>query len=106
MSEQKTYVPKSGAKEITFQSTGNKMMKLNFHAETLASFAKQHANEKGYITLCVTARKEVGQYGDTHCVWLDTWKPDPNRQRQPQQPGASVTNQPDMSGLDTTEPPF
>lgn len=80
MAEQKTYVPKSSAKEITFNDGGS-MMKVSFHASTLAEFVKNHANEKGYINLCVTKRREPGKFGDTHCVWLDTWKP---KQQAPQ----------------------
>ena len=74
MAEQKTYVPRSRAKEITFRD-GGKIMKVSFHAEELAAFVKANANEKGYVTFGISQRREVGQYGDTHCVWLDRWVP-------------------------------
>ena len=74
MAEQKTYVPKSRAKLVQFQSGGN-LMRLSFHAETLAQFIRDNTNDKGYITLCVTERRQPSQYGDTHCVWLDRWQP-------------------------------
>jgi hypothetical protein len=74
MSEPKTYVPKSSVKERQFPSGGS-VLKLSFHASTLIAFVRQHANAKGYINLGVSERKQPGQYGDTHCVWLDTWEP-------------------------------
>lgn len=83
MSETKTYVPKSSVKEVTFQS-GKSILKLSLKAKEVAGFLMANANDKGYVSLGISQRKAVGQYGDTHCLWLDTWKPDPNRQRQPQ----------------------
>ena len=74
MAETKTYVPKCSAKEITFQD-GGKLLKLSFGIDTLLEFARNHGNEKGYLNLLVSARKTPGQYGDTHTVYLDTWKP-------------------------------
>lgn len=73
--EQKIYVPKSSAKEIHFERSGKTILKLNFKVQDLIAFLGQHKNEKGYITFGVSPRREVSQYGDTHCVWLDTWKP-------------------------------
>ena len=108
MAEPKTYVPKSGAKKIEFQ-TGGSLMKLNFHAETLIDFIKANANERGYINLCVTARRQPSERGDTHCIWLDTWKPDPNRQhgeahqRPTARPATRQTAKPAPVGGD--EPP-
>jgi hypothetical protein len=83
--EQKIYVPKANAKEVTFKS-GKTVMKLSFHALELAEFVKQHQNEKGYVNFGVSKRKEVGKWGETHTIWLDTWKPDGQQQRKSDQP--------------------
>jgi hypothetical protein len=80
MPEEKTYVPRSGAKEIS--KNGWSMLKLSFKSADFVKFIHENTNEKGYINLCVTKRREVGQYGDTHCVWLDTWRPSENRSPQ------------------------
>ena len=74
MPEPKIYVPKANGKEHTF-ADGGKILKLGFHVDTLIEFVKKHVNEKGYINLIVTRRKEVGQFGETHGITLDTWKP-------------------------------
>lgn len=74
MPEKKTYVPKSSAKIVTFRDGGS-LMKLSFQVDALIEFLKQHRNERGYINLNVTERKTPSQYGETHSVWLDTWKP-------------------------------
>lgn len=33
------------------------------------------ANEKWYVNMTISKRKEVGKYGDTHYVTENTWKP-------------------------------
>ncbi len=73
--EQKTYVPKSSAKERVFNSGGSSI-NLSFKADELIAFIKEHRNEKGYLNLKIEKRREAGQYGDTHSVVLDTWKPE------------------------------
>lgn len=72
--EQKIYVPKCSAKQITFAS-GKTILKLGIHAETMIAFLKANQNAKGYVNLGISSRRETGQYGDTHSVWLDTWQP-------------------------------
>lgn len=70
---EKVYL-KASAKEKRFGTQGSKIV-IGVKAADLIAFANQHANEKGYVNLVVTARKEVGQYGDTHSVYLDDWTP-------------------------------
>jgi hypothetical protein len=79
--EKKIYWPRSGAKQIDFANGGN-LLKLNFHVETAIAWLKEHANDRGYITVGVTRRRSVGDRGETHCLWLDTWKPDASRGKQ------------------------
>lgn len=74
MAESKIYVPKSSAKQVNFRDGGS-LLKLSFKADEMIAFLQQHRNEKGYVNLCVTERKTPSQYGDTHCCWLDQWKP-------------------------------
>ena len=82
MAEPKIYVPKSSAKEVQFQDGGS-IIKLSFNAAVLAQFARDHANEKGYLNLTLAKRREPGQYGDTHSICLDTWKPTGRQQSAP-----------------------
>lgn len=37
----------------------------------------QKPNAKGYVNLTISARKEIGKYGETHSVYLDTYQPKP-----------------------------
>lgn len=74
MSEPKQYVPKSKAKSHRF-SDGNEIIRLGFHAASLIDFIKANTNGAGYINLVVSPRRETDQYGNTHSVYLDTWKP-------------------------------
>ena len=73
--EQKTYCNGVSAKRITFQS-GKTILKLGVNVEKMIAFLQQHKNAKGFVNLGISERKEVGQYGDTHTCWLDTWQPD------------------------------
>jgi len=95
--EQKIYVPKSSAKQITFPKSGKTIIKLGLHAETMIAFIKANANEKGYINLGISERKSESQYGDTHCVWLDAWKPDMNKMRREVAPKVEPAKESDDS---------
>jgi hypothetical protein len=63
---------KCSAKEKTFASGGS-ILNLGFKVSDLVEFAQLHANDRGYLNLCVQSRREVGKFGDTHAVTLDTW---------------------------------
>lgn len=76
MPEQKTYCNAVYAKQVKFNN-GNSIMKLSISVKKMIEFLNAHANEKGYVNLGVSERREVNEHGDTHCVWLDTWKPTP-----------------------------
>jgi hypothetical protein len=79
MSEDKTkqpiiYVPGTSVKEHSFDD-GFSIMRFSINLERFAPFAKSNKNEKGYINLNIVKRREIGTYGETHSVSLDTWKP-------------------------------
>lgn len=44
---------------------------ISLNPETL----KQYANEKGYVNVVMSKRREVGQYGETHYFTLNEWTP-------------------------------
>jgi hypothetical protein len=71
----KIYCPGS-AKQIS-----EHLLKLNFPVDELIKLINTHARN-GWISLAVSPRKEVGQKGQTHSVWIDTWQP----QATPAQP--------------------
>ncbi len=77
MSEKPIYVPKSSVKER--QTSFGVCYKVSFKAEELGAFVREHKNEKGFINLEIVPRREPSEYGDTHSIKLDAWKPDPNR---------------------------
>ena len=74
MAEQKTYIKGVSCKEVHFQSGGS-ILKIGMKADEVCAQLQAMKNEKGYVNLGVSIRKEVGKYGDTHCIWLDTWQP-------------------------------
>ena len=81
MSDTKTvYVPGSSVKAR--QTTFGEVLKLSFKIEELQKIAKQFKNEKGYLNLEIVPRKEASQYGETHSVKVDTWKPKEGEQGQ------------------------
>ena len=77
----KTYVPKCSARLVEF-SDGGSLLKLSCDAHALAEFAREHKRESGYRMLCIAKRREVGKFGETHSVYLDTFKPDPGKRMQ------------------------
>ena len=64
---------KSSAKEKIF-ANGGSVLNIGIKAEELIQFIQAHTNERGYLNLNISKRNEVGQYGDTHSISLDTWK--------------------------------
>ena len=73
---QRQYVPKSKAKAV--ETSFGQVIKLGFDAEVLIGFITQNKNERGYINFDVTPRKQADDYGNTHSVVLNDWKPDAN----------------------------
>ena len=66
----KTFIEGSSCKAITGQY--GEFFNMSFNLEKL----KQYANEKGYVNITMSKRKEVWKYGDTHSFTLNDWKPD------------------------------
>ncbi len=66
----KTYIDGTTCKEVTGQF--GSFYNLSFNLEKL----QQYANEKGYVNVTMSKRREVGQYGDTHYMTLNEFKPE------------------------------
>jgi len=47
---------------------------MSFNVEKLS----QYVNDKGYVNMTMSKRKEPGQYGDTHYFTLNEWSPEGN----------------------------
>lgn len=43
---------------------------------------KEFQNEKGYVNLVMSKRKEIGQYGETHSFTLNEWKPTEEKRQE------------------------
>jgi len=63
---------KCSAKEKTF-ANGGSILNLGIKVADLLEFAQRHVNERGYLNLSVQSRREIGKFGDTHTISLDTW---------------------------------
>jgi len=63
---------KCSAKQKRFDNGGS-VINLGVKVADLVAFAQEHTNERGYLNLVINERREVGQYGDTHSVTLDTY---------------------------------
>ncbi len=94
---EKTYL-KCSAKART--TTHGEMINIGVKSTDLIAFAQAHTNERGYVNLTVSQRKEPGKYGDTHSVALDTFEPKAR--------GAGVTYgaYPSASAPDDSDVPF
>lgn len=56
-----------------------KMLKLSFSKTDIETLLA-NLNEKGWVNLIASERKEVGKFGETHSITVDTWKPDGSKQ--------------------------
>ena len=68
----KTYIDGTSCKAIEWQF--GEFFNMSFNIEKLS----QYANEKGYVNVTMSKRREVGQYGDTHYFTLNDWTPEGN----------------------------
>lgn len=66
----KTYIDGTSCKAVNGQF--GEFFNMSFNLEKL----QQYANEKGYVNMTMSKRREPGQYGDTHYFTLNDWKPE------------------------------
>ena len=68
----KTYIEWTSCKAI--QGQFGEFYNISVNLEKL----QQYANEKWYVNMTMSKRREVGQYGDTHYFTLNQWSPEGN----------------------------
>lgn len=68
----KTYIDWTSCKWVNGQF--GEFFNMSFNLEKL----QQYANEKGYVNMTMSKRREPGQYGDTHYFVLNEWNPEWN----------------------------
>ena len=86
----KTYIDWTTCKAVNWQFW--EFFNMSFNVEKL----QQYANEKGYVNMTMSKRKDVWQYWDTHYFVLNEWSPEwGNSNNQPQ--GNSNNNDSEIS---------
>jgi len=65
----KTYVGK-GKKHESFDLTN-----ISIEKTQVEQFWKSHKNGKSYLNLTVGGLRQTDQFGNTHSVWVDDYKP-------------------------------
>lgn len=87
MANEKIYINGVQLKEKVFQDGGS-IIGLSVKLDKLIPSLQEHVNEKGYVNLKICKKRQPDQYGGTHYIELDTWRPKPQGQGnyQPQQP--------------------
>lgn len=73
--ENKPKVYVNGISAKARQTDYGEFINLGVNVDKVIAFLTEHRNEAGFVNLTVAKRREVGQFGDTHTVMLDTWKP-------------------------------
>jgi len=84
----KIYIDGASCKAINGQF--GEFFNISFNIEKL----QQYANEKGYVNITMSKRREVGQYGDTHYFTLNEYNPE-NKQNLNQINNSSQNNSSD-----------
>jgi len=98
------YVPKS--KAVERDGRYGKFLCLSFKAKELRDFINEHVNADGYINLNVSPRKQLGEYGDSHSISLNQWKPTP-RDGAPRSSAPAEPDPPPATGEEESDPvPF
>ncbi len=68
----KTYIEWTSCKAINWQFW--EFFNISINIEKI----QQYANEKGYVNMTMSKRREVGQYWDTHYFTLNEYNPENN----------------------------
>ena len=68
----KTYIDGTSCKAINGQF--GEFFNISVNIEKL----QQYANEKWYVNMVMSKRREPGQYWDTHYFTLNEWNPEEN----------------------------
>ena len=67
----KIYVTKSSAKRR--ETDYGDIIRISFKVEDAVKFFEEHKNEKGWINLDISERREESEFGDTHSISLNDW---------------------------------
>jgi hypothetical protein len=70
MAKPKTYINQCMLKEVTFDNGGS-LLNLNVNIQEL----EEHIGSNGWINLTIAKRREVGEKGQTHYMYLNDFKP-------------------------------
>lgn len=70
----KTYIDWTSCKAINWQFW--EFFNVSINVEKL----QQYANEKWYVNMVMSKRKEIWQYWDTHYFTLNEWNPENSNQ--------------------------
>lgn len=82
----KTYIDWTSCKAIIWQFW--EFFNISINLEKL----QQYTNEKGYVNMTMSKRKEVGQYGETHYFTLNEWNPESNGENLDIQNNSKASN--------------
>ncbi|NVP17345.1 hypothetical protein HUU51_01380 [Candidatus Gracilibacteria bacterium] len=85
----KTYIDGASCKAVNGQF--GEFFNISFNVEKL----QQYANEKGYVNVVMSKRKEPGQYGETHYFTLNEWNPENSQNNS--KPSQNKSNSDDIS---------
>ena len=102
---EKIYLKGCSAKAKTFDD-GGQVIKLGLKVEDLADFCRRHKNERGYLNLVISQRREVGQFGDTHTVYLDTYTPKTGAGAREDEARNTAWQRPHSAPVDGSDIPF
>lgn len=69
MANQKNFI-KGSAREVEF-SNGGSVLNISLNMQQLQELEQT----KGYVNLTISARREADQYGNTHMIYENTFKP-------------------------------
>jgi len=83
----KTYIDWASCKAINWQFW--EFFNISFNIEKLTKYA----NEKGYVNVVMSKRKEAGQYWETHYFTLNEWNPEANQNSNSAKPSQNKNSE-------------
>lgn len=99
MAEPKQYVPKANVRARETQY--GEFLSVGFDVKELIAFAEKNKNDRGYLNLTISRRKEPNENA-THSIYLDTYKPGQGGGQRSAAPKPSPVQDPEFDQM----PPF
>lgn len=98
------YVGSAKERATQYGTEYNLQLEIDDLAQYMAEYGYVNKAGKHVVRLKIARRREVGRFGETHSVEVNTWKPDGTRQGNTRQSSQTPASAPPRASQGAREP--